>query len=125
MKSCYRMLQGECNSDYTVLWRKVWEMKLPSKVLNFLWRLCRGCLPTNAALREKLVDLDVRCPWCYKEPETDVHVFFLCDFAKTVWFASGLTGLVQCSIDDRPCEVFSRLLDQVTGEQGIQIALIC
>ncbi|KAL8109886.1 hypothetical protein AgCh_025833 [Apium graveolens] len=27
--------------------------------------------------------------------------------------------------DDRPCEVFSRLLEQVTREQGIQIALLC
>lgn len=72
-------------------------MKLPSKVTNLVWRLCKGCLQTNAALVMKYVNIEAAsCPWCHREAETSVHVIFLCDFAKTVWLTVGMAQLVNC-----------------------------
>ncbi|XP_074359672.1 uncharacterized protein LOC141699722 [Apium graveolens] len=60
VKSCYRWIQGECSNDYSDMWKKLWAIKLPEKVTNFLWRLCKGCLPTNVALLSRHVDIDAR-----------------------------------------------------------------
>lgn len=60
--SCYRLLQGEVTSIYHQFWKKLWSLKIPGKVGIFLWRVCRGCLPTASALALKHVDIDVLCP---------------------------------------------------------------
>lgn len=36
VRSCYMRLQGECVATQSQLWRKIWSMKLPSKVTNLL-----------------------------------------------------------------------------------------
>ena len=39
-------------------WNSIWSIKLPPKVKNFLWRVCRNCLPTRVRLQSK----GVQCP---------------------------------------------------------------
>lgn len=125
VKSCYRGLQGECRSDQSRLWRRIWDMKLPSKVTNFVWRLCKGCLPTNAALVTKHVNIGADCPRCHREAETGVHVMFLCDFAKTVWTTAGLSQRVNCSSYENPGVVFERVFEQCTKAQSVEVAMLC
>jgi len=36
----------------------IWKLKVPPKVRNMLWRICRECLPTRA----QLLDKGVNCP---------------------------------------------------------------
>jgi hypothetical protein len=31
-------------------WRRIWELKIPQKMKEFLWRVARGCLPTRERL---------------------------------------------------------------------------
>lgn len=50
VRSCYRALQGVQQWVQKVFWQKIWKLELPSKVINFAWRVCRGCLPTATAL---------------------------------------------------------------------------
>lgn len=90
VKSSYRWLQGDLEDGYHVFWKKLWNLKLPGKVAQFLWRVCKNCFPTAAALSVKQVVQTVQCPWCQYERETDNHVLFTCDFAKTVWYSAGL-----------------------------------
>lgn len=99
-------------------------MRLPAKVSNLIWRLCKGCLPTAMALASKHVDLNVRCQWCHSDVETDVHVMFLCDFAKTVWLSSGVSQLVQCTISELPCQIFTRVFEQGTRDRSVLISKI-
>lgn len=124
VKSSYRWLHGECTDDYTGLWKKLWTLRLHNKVSNLIWRLCKGCLPTAMALASKHVDINVRCQWCHSEIETDVHVMFLYDFAKTVWLSSGLSHLVQCTISELPCQIFTRVFGNGTRDQWVEIAMI-
>lgn len=124
VKSCYRWLQGECMNQYTYLWKKIWNMKLPEKVTNFLWRLCKGCLPTNVALASRHVDVPTGCPWCHSLAETDVHVIFSCDFARTVWQNTGLLQLIQSALSDTACEMFTKIFENGSREQGVEIGMI-
>lgn len=57
VKSVYRSLQGENNMEDSSFWRKLWSLKIPGKVLNFMWRVCKGCLPTAATLVSKRVNI--------------------------------------------------------------------
>lgn len=84
VKSGYRWLQGELDNEDKWYWTKLWSLKLPGKVTNFLWRVCTSCLPTASALVLKHVDMNVVCPWCHAANETDTHTLFECDFANTV-----------------------------------------
>lgn len=51
VKSAYIRLQENKGNHNTVdnsgLWRKLWQLKLPSKIKNFLWRAVSRCLPTK------------------------------------------------------------------------------
>lgn len=62
VRSCYRWLQGEHDAAHSSFWRKLWALRMPGKVVNFVWRVCKGCLPTAAALITKKVNINARCP---------------------------------------------------------------
>lgn len=61
VRSCYRRLRNESNSLNAGFWRKIWSLKLPNKIVNFIWRACRACLPTADALISKRVNMDLKC----------------------------------------------------------------
>lgn len=55
VKSYYMSLQGKCIDDHSRLWKRIRALKLPSKVKNLVYRLCKGCLLTNALLLMRYV----------------------------------------------------------------------
>lgn len=65
--SVYKHLQGMHDTSYNNFWKKLWSLKIPAKVINFLWCVCRGCLPTMTALALKHINVDKKCPWCFCE----------------------------------------------------------
>ncbi|XP_060969636.1 uncharacterized protein LOC115702106 [Cannabis sativa] len=72
------------------LWRALWKVKVPPKVLHFVWKAISGCLPTRSQLRNKHVPVDPRCVICNSDEETIVHVFVGCHFAQSCWNRSGV-----------------------------------
>lgn len=50
VKTCYRHIRGEHECSERSFWKKLWGLKLPGKVTNFLWRTCRGVVATAATL---------------------------------------------------------------------------
>ncbi|KAM6562357.1 hypothetical protein CsatB_022355 [Cannabis sativa] len=70
------------NSDF---WRQLWQLKVPPKVKNFLWRAVTGTLPTCVKLVIKHVDISVTCPVCNLQPETISHALISCPFAFDCW----------------------------------------
>ncbi|KAF4361108.1 hypothetical protein G4B88_000409 [Cannabis sativa] len=93
VKSAYKALQhtqntatGGANSG---LWRKLWNLKIPAKVSNMLWRACRGSLPTRAKLQEKRVQVPLHCPFCQIAPETTLLLLVDCVFAQQCWSSAG------------------------------------
>jgi hypothetical protein len=67
------------------LWKKLWSINLPGKVKIFLWRLARNSLPTRMNISRKRIDLDTRCPMCYRLNEDGGHLFLKCKSVKQVW----------------------------------------
>lgn len=125
VKSCYRMLQGEHIMPHRGFWNKVWSLKLPGKVTNFLWRVSRSWLPTAAALSEKRVQVDICCQWCLQAVENANHVLFECSFAKSVWTDERVNMDLQVLQGDTVFEVLNRVFARCNKDQTAQVIMIC
>ena len=67
----------------------IWNMKIPSKVAHFVWRLVRDRLPTRANLRRRNVLLDeYYCLFCSSQEEDASHTFFSCKRIMPLWWES-------------------------------------
>ncbi|KAF4361076.1 hypothetical protein F8388_016885 [Cannabis sativa] len=89
VKSAYSLLQAAKTSSNVLnnsgFWRQLWQLKLPPKVVNFLWRVSTNSLPTRFQLSTKYIPIDPRCPFCLAAPETALHVLVRCSFAQSCW----------------------------------------
>ena len=59
-------------------WNSIWNLKLPPKVKNFMWRACRNCLPTRVKLQSRGVQCPLDCAVCAGPHEDSSHLFFDC-----------------------------------------------
>ncbi|BFG30155.1 hypothetical protein CerSpe_164290 [Prunus speciosa] len=55
-----------------------------------MWRGCRNALVVKENLRSRCVDVDNTCSLCGQERESQVHIFFRCEYARLFWFASSM-----------------------------------
>lgn len=100
-------------------------MKLPGKVLNLMWRACRSCLPTDAALATKGVQINTMCSWCHMYAEDDIHVLFQCYFAREVWEMARLISLVTVWPSDTVLNVMRRIFQTGSKDQILMVGLLC
>ena len=66
-------------------WNTIWKLKLPPKVKNFIWRICRNCLPTRMRLIATGVDCPNICVVCFEKDEHGKHLFFECGKSASCW----------------------------------------
>jgi len=103
VKSAYRLcvedLVDSSHLRQTGAWSNNWRLKVPPKVKNLVWRMCRGCLPTRVRLQDKGVNCPTDCVMCEGPSEDLQHTFFDCTFAQQIWLRSGLRGDVQHACD--------------------------
>lgn len=64
VRSCYRKIQGEQTWEHASFWLKLWSLELPGKVISFIWRVCKLCLPIVVNLAMRRVQIDPNCTWC-------------------------------------------------------------
>nr|GMD39101.1 putative RNA-directed DNA polymerase [Ipomoea batatas] len=86
---CKEIVLGSWNasSDVAVhgFWRKLWRLKIPPNIRNFLWRCIHNVLPTKGALVRRGVDLDNACPLCSQASESLHHLLFVCPQVSDLW----------------------------------------
>lgn len=71
--------------DPDLFWNIQWHLKVPSKVVFFLWTTARGRLPTIDLLQHKGIILLSVCLLCMKEEESADHLFIHFPFVAKVW----------------------------------------
>ncbi|KAM1022265.1 hypothetical protein TB2_043182 [Malus domestica] len=69
-------------NPFILLWKAIWQARVPLKVRNMIWHTCQDILPTKENLSKKEVVSDPLCVLCGGEPKTVVHVLKDCSFAK-------------------------------------------
>jgi ribonuclease HI len=89
VRSAYRLCMNELldTSHFKVQgeWSLIWKLKVPPKIKNLVWRICRKCLPTRVRLRDKGVSCDDVCSLCNTNEEDSLHLLFRCQSSMNVW----------------------------------------
>ncbi|CAL2268929.1 unnamed protein product [Prunus armeniaca] len=71
-------------------WNTLWKARVQGKIKLLWWKICRGILPTKAALSKRKVPLETSCVFCGAKLETTIHILRDCSFAGGVWINSSL-----------------------------------
>ena len=61
LKESYDGLDSGEEQPDTNFWRKVWMLKGPKKIKNFIWRACKGSIPTKVNLRTRSIAISPLC----------------------------------------------------------------
>jgi hypothetical protein len=95
VKSAYRAcINNDSNREQHHVngnWQLIWQAKMPPKIKNFLWRVCRNCLPTRVRLHDRGVECPSNCVLCDAGNEDSLHLFFSCQNSILCWQQVGLT----------------------------------
>jgi hypothetical protein len=57
---------GEIEEDgsFHAFWKRLWSLHMPEKIKIFIWRVCKGILPTKVALSSRGMEVSKRCASC-------------------------------------------------------------
>nr|XP_027118368.1 uncharacterized protein LOC113735569 [Coffea arabica] len=101
VKSAYHLIKTQStgwqdvasgsNGSVQDIWPRLWKLNIPNKVKIFLWRICKGILPTSSTLNSRGVHLDPMCLLCKTPVEDVTHLFLCCPVAVQAWALSFLT----------------------------------
>ncbi|KAJ9178457.1 hypothetical protein P3X46_010336 [Hevea brasiliensis] len=112
------------SSNVTVqIWKSMWKLLTPSKVVNFKWRATLNILPTRELLSSRLSNVDSSYPFCGHE-ESVVHLCRDCAQFREVWTSCGFPWL--SSIKGITFKLWwAALVDSCTREELFRIACVC
>ena len=77
--------ESTSSSSRTLLWKWIWQQKVPPKLKIFAWRTCVNGLRTMQSLNHRGIHCSSFCPLCDKAIETTAHALLHCDHAKITW----------------------------------------
>lgn len=72
------------------VWNFFWKVKLPMKVVMFIWKFLHNCLPTFENLRKRGIQVVGKCLMCDEMEESAAHFFLNCPCARAIWHGSNL-----------------------------------
>ncbi|KAF7150063.1 hypothetical protein RHSIM_Rhsim02G0194700 [Rhododendron simsii] len=74
----------------SLLWKKIWHLKVPPRLKHFLWRIIRNAVATKENLFARKCARNPMCEICGDEIESIEHVLFRCEWTEEVWANSGV-----------------------------------
>lgn len=99
-KVCLDLIKSSNSADrsQSYIWRMIWKIKAPPKILAFLWKLQWNILPTRLFISYRIPGVSSICPWCEEGCESIHHIFWECTLAQWGWNYLGkwwnISGLV-------------------------------
>lgn len=67
------------------LWKAIWQLQVPSKVKNLVWRVCKDSLPSKKNLVKRRIITDDKCDQCKTMIEDIHHALYLCPMLQELW----------------------------------------
>jgi hypothetical protein len=77
-------------NNQTTVWKLLWKIRLPYKIVTFTWKLLHHALPVKAELNRKGMHCAMNCLMCNNASETQEHLFLHCDLARAVWLGADI-----------------------------------
>lgn len=102
VKSCYwlarlghiRTWQLHHGERELEVWRRVWSIPGPPKMVHFIWRACEGSLGVQERLFHRHIRDSPNCPICGEHQETICHAIFDCTQARAIWQVSAFSAFI-------------------------------
>ena len=66
-------------------WRWLWQLRMPNKIKNFVWRASNEALPTKMNLYHRHITESAICDLCGEFHEDSVHAIWSCKEVAGVW----------------------------------------
>ncbi|TYI20105.1 hypothetical protein ES332_A07G212600v1 [Gossypium tomentosum] len=88
VKQLSKLLLERDGDDSIFVFDRIWKLKVPPKVRNFIWLLAIDRVPTKDFLIKRGVKIRTIlnvCPWCNRELKRTDHLFFKCNFIAGFW----------------------------------------
>ena len=82
-----------------LVWRKLWEANIPTKIRIFGWKAMHHGLPMRTNLWRRGCVEDCICPMCGEKNETTSHALLSCPEAQEVWEKSPLRLTCQSAFE--------------------------
>jgi hypothetical protein len=76
--------ESSAGDPYQPLWKKIWRMKIPSKIRTFAWRACKKGIPLKEILQHRGLNIDPACPRCRRPSKSIVHALRECSELEEV-----------------------------------------
>ena len=67
------------------LWKTIWNLSIPPKVLNFMWRVAKNAILVKINLVKRHVLSKVTCDHYQSHLEDMLHALWLCPCLTKVW----------------------------------------
>lgn len=80
-------------------WKAIWNLKVPPKLKQMLWRSLRVCLPTRQRLISRVVQCLPSCCFYENQIENEWHIFISCAKVQQLWKEAKLTQHLQLYLD--------------------------
>lgn len=99
VRSCYKMIihtkrtrenwlendQGPLNEEENNnTWSTIWNIEVPGKLKNFVWRLAQDSIPTTSLLHRRHISTSKSYPF-YGRDDTWRHALLECNMARGTW----------------------------------------
>ncbi|KAF7812220.1 ribonuclease H [Senna tora] len=112
-----------------VHWLNLWKIRLPFKLLMFIWKLLHQSLPLGIHLIRRRFRIDGKCTFGCNTIEDEEHLFKDCPFARAVWFGSSISFVGRIWVDDSFCQSVTSwcnldLKHPVTGQSILHEAIV-
>ncbi|XP_074302863.1 uncharacterized protein LOC141636938 [Silene latifolia] len=91
---------NEAEDERSALWRLIWKLKVPPKLIHFTWRMCVNILAVKKSLYSKHCCPSPRCSFCAEEEEDIDHAIFYCEWARKWWEESGFGELINEAVGE-------------------------
>ena len=76
--------ESSAGDPYQPLWKKIWHMKIPSKIRTFAWRACKKGIPLKEILQHRGLNIDPACTRCRRPSKSVVHALRECSELEEV-----------------------------------------
>lgn len=110
---------GECD-----WWKKIWNLKTPTKVRIFWWQTSLDFIPAEANLMRHHVTILPSCRLCGFSNASTIHVIFYCPWVREVWREAGVLLLKEPDLRGETIDFLEGILQNNTHTKGEMIVAL-
>ncbi|KAL0446241.1 UNVERIFIED_CONTAM: hypothetical protein Slati_1752000 [Sesamum latifolium] len=120
-----RSLASSSGEGMKLLWSSLWRLRSPPRVRLFVWRMCKGAVPTLENLAKRREGIDMDCAVCGVTGESIKHILLECSFTRQVWALSNISWKHLMQWHQGAAEWVLYVFQQVSMEERELFSSLC